>query len=126
METLSDDSCRMLPDAHAWLEVSAPEAMNVPELEADQMEIAVIVSLVPPFVHCGLEVVMVVVPADAAPNATSTRVAEPTLMLVVPAVPGAAVCSWTYTFPDVVYALVAIVVPPSTFSSALATVLEYE
>ena len=93
MATLSDDSCRMLPDAHAWEVVRAPEVMNVPEVDAVQMEIAVIVSDVPPLVHWGLEVVMVMVPAEEVPNATKTRVALPTLMEVVPAEPGAAVCS---------------------------------
>ena len=93
MVTLSEDSCRMLPDAHACEVVSCPEHRNVPDVDAVQMEIAVIVSDVPPFVHCGLEVVMVVTPDDAEPNATKTRVVEPTEMLVVPADPGAAVCN---------------------------------
>lgn len=95
MLTLSEESCRMFPDAQAWLEVSAPEVRNVPAVEADQMLIAVIVSDVPPLVHCGLEVVMVMVPDDEVPKATKTRVVLPTLMEVVPAVPGAAVCNWT-------------------------------
>jgi hypothetical protein len=102
MATLSDDSCRMLPEAHAWEVVRAPEVMNVPEVDAVQIEIAVIVSDVPPFVHCGLEVVIVIVPDDEVPNVTETRVEEPAEMLVVPAVPGAAVCSWTKTLPEVV------------------------
>lgn len=97
-----DDSCRMLPDAHACEVVREPEVRNVPAVLADQMEIAVMVSEVPPLVHCGLEVVIVTTPEEAVPNATRTRVVLPTLILVVPAVPGAAVCNWTYTFPDVV------------------------
>ena len=85
----------MLPEAHACEVVSCPEVMNVPLLLADQMEIAVIVSDVPPLVHCGLLVVIVVVPADAEPNATKTRVDEPADALLVPADPGSPVCRAT-------------------------------
>jgi hypothetical protein len=91
MVTLKEDSCRMFPDAHAWEVVSCPETRNVPAVDAVQMEIAVIVSDVPPLVHCGLEVVMVFTPAEGVPNVTDTRVVEPTETPVVPAVPGAAV-----------------------------------
>lgn len=91
MVTDSDDSCRMFPEAHAWEVVSAPEVRNVPDVEADQMLIAVMVSEVPPLVHCGLEVVMVTTPLEAVPKVIDTRVVLPTETEVVPAVPGAAV-----------------------------------
>lgn len=101
MLTDSDDNCRMLPDAHACELVNEPEAMNVPAEDADQMEIAVIVSDVPPLVHCGVPE-MEIVPDEEVPNVTDWRVALPTDAEVVPAAPGAAVCKATNTLPEVV------------------------
>src|ERR1700722_16793370 len=101
MEMLTEESCRMLPEAHAWEVVSCPEQMNVPAVEAVQNETAVIVSEVPPLVHCGVPDT-VTVPADAVPNVTDTRLEDPADAAVVPAEPGSAVWRAMKTAPEVV------------------------
>lgn len=88
--TLKEDSCRMLPLAHACDVVSGPDARKVPAVTVDQMEMSVMVSDVPPLVHCGVPV-MAMEPAEAVPNVTDWRVDDPAETAVVPAAPGAAV-----------------------------------
>jgi hypothetical protein len=101
MLTLREESCRMFPDAHACDEVRVPDARNVPAVTALQMEMSVMVSEVPPFVHCGVPP-MEMEPLEAVPKVTDCRVFEPAETAVVPAAPGAAVWICTYTLPDVV------------------------
>jgi hypothetical protein len=116
--TLRVFSCRVSPDAHALEVVSVAENRNVPAVDADHTAMSVIVSEVPPFVHCGV-LPMDVEPAEAAPKVTESRVVDPTDTLVVPAVPGSAVWSSTKTL---VYRVGAVLF--RTFSSAFANVDE--
>ena len=53
METLNEESCKVSPDAQAFDAERAQENKNVPLVAADQIEISVIVSVVPLFVHVG-------------------------------------------------------------------------
>jgi hypothetical protein len=108
----------MSPLAHDLDAVSVTENRKVPEEAADHMARSVIVSVVPPFVHCGVPLIDVE-PAEAAPKVADCRVLEPADVLVVPAVPGSAVWSSTYT---VVYKVGAVLF--RTFSSAFANVDE--
>jgi hypothetical protein len=83
----------MLPDAHACDVVSCPAHRWVPDVDADQIEMAVMVSDVPPLVHWGSEP-MEAAPPEALPNVTDCRAVEPAETLAVPALPGSPVCSW--------------------------------
>jgi hypothetical protein len=76
-------------------EASCIDNPNVPDVAADQNDMSVSVSgLVPPHdVHSGSSLALML-PADADPHVTASRVVvEETLL--VPAEPGAPVCSWT-------------------------------
>lgn len=91
----------MLPLAQAWDEVRVPEQRKVPAVTADQMEMSVMVSDVPPLVHCGVPE-MATEPLEAVPKVADCRVVDPTEVAVVPAVPGSAVWMAMNTLPVVV------------------------
>lgn len=91
--TVSDVSCIVSADAHAFDVVTVPENKNVPLLDADHAEMSVIVSDVPPFVQDGVPDI-VTTPDDADPNVALERPVEPTETLAVPADPGAPVWIW--------------------------------
>lgn len=81
------------PDAHAFDAASAAEALKVPAVEADLMEMCEIVSEVPPFVHEPDIDVMALDPADANAIVACLRVVSPAAAAVVPAEPGSPVWS---------------------------------
>lgn len=97
----NDVSENVLPDAHACDAVSAAEALNVPAVLADQREMWLSVSDVPPFVHGPAVPVIAFDPPDAEAIVADLRVVSPAAAAVAPAAPGSAVCSLTNVVPNV-------------------------
>jgi hypothetical protein len=91
----NDVSENVSPDAHAFEDDRAAEALNVPALDAVHRLMWLRVSEVPPLVHEDAMEVIALEPADAAAMVAWTRVVEPAAAAVAPADPGSAVWSLT-------------------------------
>jgi hypothetical protein len=93
MATENDVRENVFVETHAWDADSAAEPLNVPAAAADQIEMWVSVSEVPPFVHEDAIDDIAFDPPDAAAIVACTRVVDPAAAAVAPAEPGSAVWS---------------------------------
>jgi hypothetical protein len=93
MATLKLVRLNVFVETHACDADSAAEPLKVPAVEADQIEMCVRVSEVPPLVHDDAIDDIALEPPDAAAMVACTRVVEPAAAAVAPAEPGSAVWS---------------------------------
>jgi hypothetical protein len=81
--------------AQACEAVRAALPLNVPAVDADQSEMWLRVSVVPPFVHEDAIDDIALEPAEAAAIVACTRVVDPAAAAVAPDAPGSPVWSFT-------------------------------
>jgi hypothetical protein len=86
---------KVLVLAHACEAVRAALPLKVPAVEADQSEMWLRVSVVPPFVHEDAIDDIALEPAEAAAIVACTRVVDPAAAAVAPDAPGSPVWSLT-------------------------------
>ena len=95
MATENDVSVNVFVFTHAWEAVRAADALNVPAVEAVQIEMWLIVSEVPPFVHGPAVPVIAFDPPDADAIVACLRDVSPAAAFDVAAEPGSPVWSLT-------------------------------
>lgn len=93
MAMLSDVKVKVFVFTHACEEVRAADALNVPAVDAVQIEMCVSVSVVDTFVQGPAVPVIAFDPPDAEAIVAAFRDVSPAAAAVVPAEPGSAVWS---------------------------------
>jgi hypothetical protein len=88
---VSEVSVNVFVDAHAWDDERAADALNVPAVDADQIEMCDSVSDVPPLVQGPTDALDAFDPPAAAAMVACLRVVSPAAAAVAPAAPGSAV-----------------------------------